>query len=87
MKQLTRPLLAGLLASLAAALPRPPPAPPRRFRRTSAPTRSLEAVSFASLGTSAILFTDWAAMKAAHGMEDRHQRRRRSTSAWTRCSP
>jgi len=69
MKQLTRPLLAGLLVSLAAALPAAAASPAPSAPADAGSDPLAEAVTFAPLGTSSILFTDWAAMKAAHGME------------------
>ncbi len=70
MTQPFRSLLAGLLATLACSLPAvaASPAPSGSSGTGSDPLG--EAVTMAPLGTSSILFTDWAAMKAAHGLED-----------------
>ncbi len=65
MKRVATSLLLSLAAASVAVMPaiaqRPAPDGPRPLA---------EAVTFAPLGASTILFTDWAAAKAAHGHED-----------------
>jgi hypothetical protein len=62
-------LLTGLLATLAVAGPATAQSPAPNASAGGDPAALAEAVSFAPLGASAILFTDWAAMRAFHGID------------------
>lgn len=69
MRSSTRSLLTGLLATLAIAGPAAAQSPVPTAATGGDPRALAEAVAFAPLGASAILFTDWAAMRAFHGLE------------------
>ena len=66
MKRVTSPLLLSLFAAVVVAAPgtAQSPSPAMEFAPLA------EAVGFAPLGVTSIMFTDWAAAKAAHGYAD-----------------
>src|SRR6478672_3207159 len=66
MKRIATPLLVGSIATILGLAPAAAqsPSPAAGFAPLT------EAVTFAPLGAAGILFTDWAAAKAAHGYAD-----------------